>query len=468
MVVQQKAYHDGNITRSLFRLALPLFFLNLMNSLYNIVDTFWVGQLGELQVGAVSLVGPIFWCAQSLASGLSAAALALIGTRLGEQKVQEASRFATTLFYVSVAIGLSLSLFTLLGAEVILRLIETPPELFTDSKLYLYGISFDYVGLLLLNVYMAIAQSEGNSKQGVKANVLASLANLLLDPLFIFVFHMDVFGAAIATSLSKWIVMPMIYYHLTHSKGQIQVRFRDFHYSKEDLSLIFRVCIPASGGQLLESLGFVLLNTYIVSYGAIAMSAYGVGNKIVNLSGIPLVSFAAASSTIVAHNLGAHQPQRCKECYRHTWILAEMFTVLLGALTLLFAQPLIVLFVPDATAALVSYAQGFVFYATVGSVFMCWYSVLCGVFNGAGYTKYTFILGILRLWIFRIPLIWIFERTTSWGINGIWIAMITSNLMECIVAQWMYARGSWLNSMILSKETEEACMAISDQAEEQE
>lgn len=450
----QRAFHEGSVIQALFRLALPLFFLNLVNSLYNVVDTFWVGQLGELQVGAVSLVGPVLWCAQSLASGLSAAAVALIGTRLGENKLQEASRFATTLLYVAGLLGIALSIFTLLGAQGILHVIATPAELFHDSKLYLYGIAFDYIGLLILNVYMAICQSEGNSRLGVKVNILASIANLILDPLFIFGFHMDVFGAAVATVVSKWLVIPLIVYQLLHTKGAIRLQFHSFRFHKQDLKLIFRVCIPASGGQFLESLGFVLLNAYIVSYGAIAMSAYGVGNKIINLSGIPLASFSAASSTIVAHGLGSNQPQRCKECYRKTWLLAEGFTIALGMLTILFAQPLICLFVPDAGIALVSYAREFVIYAAVSSIFMCWYSVLCGVFNGAGYTKYTFILGILRLWIFRIPLILLFQRVTNWGITGIWIAMIASNIMECIAAQWMYIRGSWLNSTILSAETD--------------
>lgn len=450
----QRAFHEGSVIQALFRLALPLFFLNLVNSLYNVVDTFWVGQLGELQVGAVSLVGPVLWCAQSLASGLSAAAVALIGTRLGENKLQEASRFATTLLYVAGLLGIALSIFTLLGAQGILHVIATPAELFHDSKLYLYGIAFDYIGLLILNVYMAICQSEGNSRLGVKVNILASIANLILDPLFIFGFHMDVFGAAVATVVSKWLVIPLIVYQLLHTKGAIRLQFHSFRFHKQDLKLIFRVCIPASGGQFLESLGFVLLNAYIVSYGAIAMSAYGVGNKIINLSGIPLASFSAASSTIVAHGLGSNQPQRCKECYRKTWLLAEGFTIALGVLTILFAQPLICLFVPDAGIALVSYAREFVIYAAVSSIFMCWYSVLCGVFNGAGYTKYTFILGILRLWIFRIPLILLFQRVTNWGITGIWIAMIASNIMECIAAQWMYIRGSWLNSTILSAETD--------------
>lgn len=447
----QKAFNEGSVVQALFHLAIPLFFLNLMNSLYNVIDTFYVGQLGELQVGAVSLIGPVLWCIQSLASGLSAAAVALIGTRLGEEKVQDASRFATTLLVFAFLSGISLTLITLAGADSILKLIATPSELYADSKLYLIGIAFDYVGLLTLNVYMALCQSEGNAKLGVSVNMLASVANLLLDPLFIFVFHMDVFGAAIATTASKWLVLPIILYQLKHPKGVIRVQFRNFRFQKQELLLILRVCIPAASGQFLESLGFVLLNTFIVSYGAIAMSAYGVGNKIINLTGIPLVSFSSSLSTLIAHALGSNQTERCKESYRKTWMISELFTITLSLLTLLFAQPLIHLFVPDGGMELVNYAKEFVAYAVFNSMFMCWYTTACGVFNGAGYTKYTFILGLLRLWVFRIPLIMLFQSFTQLGISGIWIAMVISNIMECMIAQWMYHRGSWINSVIVSK-----------------
>jgi len=447
----QKAFNEGSVVQALFHLAIPLFFLNLMNSLYNVIDTFYVGQLGELQVGAVSLIGPVLWCIQSLASGLSAAAVALIGTRLGEEKVQDASRFATTLLVFAFLSGISLTLITLAGADSILKLIATPSELYADSKLYLIGIAFDYVGLLTLNVYMALCQSEGNAKLGVSVNMLASVANLLLDPLFIFVFHMDVFGAAIATTASKWLVLPIILYQLKHPKGVIRVQFRNFRFQKQELLLILRVCIPAASGQFLESLGFVLLNTFIVSYGAIAMSAYGVGNKIINLTGIPLVSFSSSLSTLIAHALGSNQTERCKESYRKTWMISELFTITLSLLTLLFAQPLIHLFVPDGGMELVNYAKEFVAYAVFNSMFMCWYTTACGVFNGAGYTKYTFILGLLRLWVFRIPLIMLFQSFTQLGISGIWIAMVISNIMECMIAQWMYHRGRWINSVIVSK-----------------
>ena len=94
-IMDQTGILEGNLTKALFRMAVPLFLLNFLNSLYNVIDTFWVGQIGELQVGAVSLVGPIMWCAQSVASGLSAAAIAIISTKLGAKQKDEANRFAS-------------------------------------------------------------------------------------------------------------------------------------------------------------------------------------------------------------------------------------------------------------------------------------------------------------------------------------------------------------------------------------
>lgn len=161
--MQEKGILQGNLTKALLRMAVPLFVLNLVNSLYNIIDTFWVGQLGELQVGAVSLVGPIMWCAQSVAMGLSAAAIALLSTRLGANQKGDACRFATALLYFAIGFAIVLSIGTLLLLHPILSWLDTPKEIYDASYQYLLGISFDYIGLLMLNLYMAMRQSAGTA-----------------------------------------------------------------------------------------------------------------------------------------------------------------------------------------------------------------------------------------------------------------------------------------------------------------
>lgn len=449
--MQEKGILQGNLTKALLRMAVPLFVLNLVNSLYNIIDTFWVGQLGELQVGAVSLVGPIMWCAQSVAMGLSAAAIALLSTRLGANQKGDACRFATALLYFAIGFAIVLSIGTLLLLHPILSWLDTPKEIYDASYQYLLGISFDYIGLLMLNLYMVMRQSAGDSRSGVKLNMCASLLNAILDPIFIFVFHFGILGAAIATVVSKLVMVPVAWRRLHDKAFPVHIDFRAYPFHAADGKIILKLCIPAASGQFLENLGFVIMNKYIVYYGAVAISAYGVGAKMVTLAYIPVMSIGAVLATFVGQNLGAGNTERARKAFHTAMKLSTLFSSTLTIIGMLVITPFIHLFVPNASTQLMELTQEYAFFALLCGVFMGWYINLNdGVFNGSGHTNYTFILSMMRLWAFRIPMILLFHRFTSLGITGIWLAMLLSNIFECILAQAIYLRHRWEHSAILT------------------
>ncbi|MCR1977916.1 MATE family efflux transporter [[Clostridium] innocuum] len=450
--MQEKGILQGNLTKALLRMAVPLFVLNLVNSLYNIIDTFWVGQLGELQVGAVSLVGPIMWCAQSVAMGLSAAAIALLSTRLGANQKGDACRFATALLYFAIGFAIVLSIGTLLLLHPILSWLDTPKEIYDASYQYLLGISFDYIGLLMLNLYMAMRQSAGDSRSGVKLNMCASLLNAILDPIFIFVFHFGILGAAIATVVSKLVMAPVAWRRLHDKAFPVHIDFRAYPFHAADGKIILKLCIPAASGQFLENLGFVIMNKYIVYYGAVAISAYGVGAKMVTLAYIPVMSIGAVLATFVGQNLGSGNTERARKAFHTAMKLSTLFSSTLTIIGMLVITPFIHLFVPNASTRLMELTQEYAFFALLCGVFMGWYINLNdGVFNGSGHTNYTFILSMMRLWAFRIPMILLFHRFTSLGITGIWLAMLLSNIFECILAQAIYLRHRWEHSAILTE-----------------
>ena len=450
--MQEKGILQGNLTKALLRMAVPLFVLNLVNSLYNIIDTFWVGQLGELQVGAVSLVGPIMWCAQSVAMGLSAAAIALLSTRLGANQKGDACRFATALLYFAIGFAIVLSIGTLLLLHPILSWLDTPKEIYDASYQYLFGISFDYIGLLMLNLYMAMRQSAGDSRSGVKLNMCASLLNAIMDPIFIFVFHFGILGAAIATVVSKLVMVPIAWRRLHDKAFPVHIDFRAYPFHAADGKIILKLCIPAASGQFLENLGFVIMNKYIVYYGAVAISAYGVGAKMVTLAYIPVMSIGAVLATFVGQNLGAGNAERARKAFHTAMKLSTLFSSTLTIIGMLVITPFIHLFVPNASTQLMELTQEYAFFALLCGVFMGWYINLNdGVFNGSGHTNYTFILSMMRLWAFRIPMILLFHRFTSLGITGIWLAMLLSNIFECILAQAIYLRHRWEHSAILTE-----------------
>lgn len=434
---------NGDIKKGLLKLALPLMFLSLVNSLYNIVDTFWIGKMGELQVGAVALIGPIMGCGSAFITGLSAAGISKISMSLGERNQEKANRYASHLFIISIVFGLLIGIICNVFAHPILQWLETPSDIYNDTYAYLFGISFDFIFLFILNIFQTIRQAGGDSKTAVIMNAIAAVLNMILDPIFIFVLDMGVLGAALATVISKIIVIPFVIYILFNDTNYVTCSFNkslSFGIFRE----IITVGIPASLAQFLSSFGFVLMNKSIVAYGSIAISAYGLGNKVTDLFYIPIYAFGGALAPFIGQNIGAKNTERAKECYKQATILTLFTSIIVMILGFLTAKYLVLFFVSNASQELMDLTIEYCFYVTMTIFFMGWFQNIHGVFSGAGKTKLILYLSTFRLWGLRLPMIYIFYNFTNLGPTGIWWSMVISNLITCIVGQYFYNKYEWL------------------------
>ena len=434
---------NGDIKKGLLKLALPLMFLSLVNSLYNIVDTFWIGKMGELQVGAVALIGPIMGCGSAFITGLSAAGISKISMSLGERNQEKANRYASHLFIISIVFGLLIGIICNVFAHPILQWLETPSDIYNDTYAYLFGISFDFIFLFNLNIFQTIRQAGGDSKTAVIMNAIAAVLNMILDPIFIFVLDMGVLGAALATVISKIIVIPFVIYILFNDTNYVTCSFNkslSFGIFRE----IITVGIPASLAQFLSSFGFVLMNKSIVAYGSIAISAYGLGNKVTDLFYIPIYAFGGALAPFIGQNIGAKNTERAKECYKQATILTLFTSIIVMILGFLTAKYLVLFFVSNASQELMDLTIEYCFYVTMTIFFMGWFQNIHGVFSGAGKTKLILYLSTFRLWGLRLPMIYIFYNFTNLGPTGIWWSMVISNLITCIVGQYFYNKYEWL------------------------
>ncbi len=443
---------DKNITRNLIKMALPLMFLNLINSLYSVVDTYFVGQIGELQVGAVTLIGPVTSCAVAFTAGLSAAALALISQAIGAGKYEKADETATHLLLLTLITSVLMNVVLLLGADVILKWLDTPADILADSRAYLYGISFDFIGMFVLSLFHAIHQANGDSKSGVILNSASAILNIILDPVFIFVLDMGVLGAGLATSLSKFALVPVAIYKL-YKNGEhhmTTVAFRRYPLNMSSFKEIMSVTIPASVSQFFTAFGFVLMNKAIIYYGSIAMSAYGLGSRIANLFYIPVNSIGSALAAFIGQSLGAGDKEHAKACFKKAMQICASVSAVITIFGWLTAPYIVPLFVKDASQELLSLANEYTFYSVATAFFMGWYGILSGVFNGSGHTRTSLILAIFRLWGCRIPMIYLF-RYLGFGPTGIWWSMLLSNFLCCTVGQFIYRKGNWLERKRFSK-----------------
>ena len=440
--VSKNEFLHGDIRKGLLKLALPLMLLSLVNTLYNIVDTFWIGKMGELQVGAVSLIGPIMSCGNAFIFGLSAAGIAMISKAIGSGNRDKANRYATHLFFISIVFGVIIGIICLLFAHPILNWLETPIEIYQDAYLYLFGISFDFVFLFILNIFQTIRRADGDTKLAVSLNIVAAILNTILDPIFIFILDLGVLGAALATVLSKILVLPFVIYILFMDKEHVRCSLNE----KFDISIIkemIKIGVPASLGSFLSSFGFVLMNKAVVNYGAITMSAYGLGNRITDLFYIPVLAFGGAIAPFIGQNLGAKNIQRCKECYKETTILSMICSVLVISIGFVTCKYLVYFFVSDASVELLNQTLEYCYYVIFTIFCVGWFENIFGVFNASGKTNIVLYLSTFRLWGIRIPLIYIFQYFTDLGPTGIWWAMCISNGIICILGEILYRKEKW-------------------------
>ena len=433
----------GDIKDGLLKLAIPLMFLNLINAFYSVVDTYFIGQMGELQVGALTLVSPIMNCGVAFASGLSAAGVALISRSIGQGNRDKACDIATHLIGLCVFLGIAIGLISFTFADPILHWLETPADIYHDTLAYFLGISFDYLFLFLLTMFQCIRQSNGDTKTGVKLNALAAILNIILDPIFIFGLDLGTLGAALATTLSKVLVSPIILYLLINDHSNITISFKRYRFKLDLMKKIVKIAIPASLGQFLSSFGFVIMSKSIVAYGSIAMSAYGIGNNICNIFYIPVNGIGAALSTFIGQNLGNNNPERAKLCFHKASQLMTIIAAIVTVIGLFSAKFLINVFIRDISPALMALALEYSYYSIATAYFMGWFQDLSGVFDGSGNTSITMILSTVRLWGLRIPMIYLFGKYTSFGPTGIWWSMIISNFIICITGQILYYVYPW-------------------------
>ncbi len=431
---------SGNIFKALTKVAVPLMLINVINALYSLADTYFIGRVGELQVGAISLSMPISDLGRALATGLAAATMALVSRYVGAQNKEKGNHVATLIMGLCIIFGILSGVIVLLFIEQLLMLVDTPAEIYLDTKTYLSVMAFDYLFMFILTIFSAIRQANGDTKTGLYINSAAGILNIILDFFFIEVFSLSIFGAALATVLSKVLVTPIAFYILLTSKTSTTINFKKYKLNMNIGIEVFRIAIPSSIGYFLSSIGFLTMNRYIVSYGTLAMSGYGLGNRIGDIFYIPVGGYGAALAPFIGQNLGAKNFDRLKKSYKVALWICIVLSLILNTIGIMLRVPLITFFVKDASAELIKQASGYLLFSLGTSIFVTWHDLHRAVFNGTGNASVALLINISRLWLLRIPLIYLFDKFTNYGITGIWLSMFISNIVIAALGEFWYQK----------------------------
>lgn len=445
---------NGNMYKVILTLSLPIMLNNFIQTLYNLADGIWVSKLGSVQFAATSFVWPVLFLFISIGIGISIAGTSILSQFIGASEYEEANKYANQLIVMSLIFSISFAMIGYILTPFIINLMGGTGELAVYSKIYLRISFLGFPFVFSFFVFNSIMNSQGNTLTPTILSAISAIINVVLDPIFIFKLNMGIAGAAIATVLSQGVLVVVGVYILKHSSTVIKPSFKGFKFDKKIIKKIINVGFPASIGQSGAALGFVVLNTFIASYGTATLAAFGMVNRITSLIMQPPMGIGAALTSIIGQNIGADQMDRVSEAFKKSLLISLCISAF-GLVLLLWKDEGVINFFMRSKddAEVISQGITYLRYISFSMPFMGIFSILQGVFQGSGHTKYSMAMAIGRLWVIRIPMILIFKHFTDLGPTGIWFSMSFSNLIICIYGFIVYKKKNWQKKVIEVEET---------------
>ncbi|MBK6266819.1 MATE family efflux transporter [Marivirga sp. S37H4] len=433
------------ISRAIILLSIPMVLEMVMESLFAVVDVFFVSQISTNAVATVGLTESVITIVYSLGIGLSMAATAMVARRIGEKKPKEASFTAIQSILLTLAISLVLSVGGFIFAEDILRLMGGEADLIAEGKWYTKILFASSGSIMLLFLINGIFRGAGNAAIAMRALWISNILNMLLDPLFIFgwgfIPEMGVAGAAVATTIGRSTGVMYQLYHLLKGTGIIRISLNQL---KPDFSIIIRLIKIASGGVgqfLIESASWIFLTRIISQFGSEALAGYTIALRIIIFTILPSFGISNAAATLVGQNLGAKLPERAE---KSVWLAARYNVIFLFSVSLIFyifAHEIVGIFTDVASVK--AEAIKAIRYICFGYIFFAYGMVVSHAFNGAGDTKTPTIINFICFWVIQIPLSYYLATNLGWETDGVYAAIITAFSLLAIISIIWFRKGRW-------------------------
>jgi MATE family, multidrug efflux pump len=437
------------MTSSLLAMAWPISVSFLLQTMYNLIDAFWLGKLGKTALVAPTVTMNVVFIGIALAMGLGQAGTTLISQYRGARNLEKLSLAAGQSLMLQLGVGSLLTVLGLIFAEPMLRLLQTPADAFPETLTYMRWILAGIPLMFIFHVYQGIYAGLGDTVSPMRINIISVVLNVILDPILIFglgpVPAMGVAGAAIATVLSRGLVSILAMRALLNGKN-FRLHIQDLKWHSRMVGQLLRVGVPLSLGQAVTSLGFTLLIGIVNSFGSSVTAAFGVGHRIVMMVSVPAIALSQANAMAVGQNLGAGLPERASMSVKRSAVLITSVLLPLTTLTFFFGGSITHWFINDPEV--IAYGRD-LFRITSFSVFIfSLILVVYGAFQGSGHTIPMMLVNVGRLWIIRIPASWLLAVSLGMGPKGLWWAMNLSNVIAGAVAFAWFLRGDWKKAVI--------------------
>ncbi len=438
------------IGRSLFMLAVPMILEMVMESIFAMVDIFWVGRLGAAAVATVGLTESLMAIVYSLAMGVSTGAMALVSRRIGEKEPEAANRAAAQSIALGVGLSIGVGVLGATHAADLLRLMGADDRVVKEGTAFARVMLGGNLTACLLFPVNAIFRGAGDPAFAMRVLWFGNTLNIVLGPCLIFgvgpIPAMGVTGAAVATNIGRGLAVVYQIHLLTSGRSKIVLGRRHLRLDLGVMRSVVDLSGSATVQMLLSMTSYIGVMRVLATFGDAPLAGYTIGFRILMFALLPVFGLANAAATLVGQNLGAGRPERAEQS---VWRASAVSAVLLGAVGVAFilsARPLVGLFSHDPEV--VPYGVAYLRIASLGFPFYAYGMVVSQSFNGAGDTRTPLYINVFVFWVLQMPLAWALSRRTDLGPSGVFIALAACFSIFAVLSVALFRRGTWKQTRV--------------------
>ena len=432
-------FEKASVSQAVLKSALPAMAAMLMTLIYNLADTFFVGQTHDAyQVAAVSLAMPVFLLFMAVGTVFGMGGTSVISRALGQGQTDYAKKVCAFCMWGCVIIGIGMTALFMVFMDSILALVGASEGTWEYAKSYLMIVSISGPFLLISSAFSNIVRAEGKSAEAMMGQLLGNLLNVILDPIMILALGWNIVGAAIATVIGNIVGAGYYILYFVRGKSDLSVRIKELSLPGKACVPVCAIGIPAALGSVLMSISQIIINSQLAQYGDMAVAGMGVAMKVVTITGMVCIGLGQGVQPLLGYCVGAKLWERFKKAFRFAMLFALALGAALTAICYLFTNQIVSAFLsdPDAYSYAVEFSR---ILLTTSSLFGVFY-VLVNTLQAMGAATPALIINLSRQGIIFIPALFILQ--TAVGINGLIWAQPVADALSIGLAAILYVRVS--------------------------
>jgi putative MATE family efflux protein len=441
----EQDFTEGKLSRAILLLSIPAVLEMVMESVFVIVDIYFVSRLGADAVATVGITESMVTIIYAIAIGLGTATTSMVSRRIGEKNPDSAARVAFQAILTGLAVSVLIGIPGAIYAERLLGMMGASKPIIENMSGYTRIMLGGNVVIMMLFIINAIFRSAGDAAVAMKVLWIGNIINIILDPCLIFGLgpfpHMGVTGAAIATTIGRGTAVLVQFYLLFFGKKRIRLSLNHLTVDFKIMLKLLKLSFGSIGQNLIGTTSWIALVRIISIFGSEVVAGYTIAIRIIGFTILPSWGISNAAATLVGQNLGAKKPDRAE---RAVWVTGYVNMFLLGVIGLIlviFPEPFIRLFI-DNENVIKSGVLGLRI-ISIGFIAYGLGMVLVNSFNGAGDTTTPLKINIFAFWLVEIPLAWFLAIKAGLNEEGVFIAIVVAESLMTLIAWLVFRKGKW-------------------------